>query len=313
MTAKKPTRRSATTRRPAAKTVAERSAVTPASEERAQRRAKQQALQRASRRPRAGAADSDDAGGRLFVSALARGLDVLGAFRAGDRALGNRELAERTGLPKPTISRMTHTLIQLGYLSYDPRSATYQLGARALALSYAALANLDVRKAALPIMTELAEASHLHLGLGTRERLTMLNIESCEGNALVGLRLPSGSRVPMATTALGKAYLAAIGDDERRSLFTELRKQHGEDWPKMLKSIERSTTEIARRGFCLSTGEWRKDINAVGAAIVPPAGGAVYALSFGGPAYLVSPQQLLEQHGPALAKAAKRISAALGA
>ncbi|MCD0420300.1 IclR family transcriptional regulator [Rubrivivax sp. JA1024] len=271
-----------------------------------------QSLQRAARRPRADAADRCDAGGRLFVSALARGLEVLGAFRAGDRALGNQELAERTGLPKPTISRMTHTLIQLGYLTYEARSATYQLGARALALSYAALANLDVRKAALPIMTKLAEDSQLHVGLGTRERLMMLNIESCESDALIGLRLPPGSRVPLATTSLGKAYLAMIGEDERRALLAELRDHHGAEWPKIEKSITKSMREMARQGFCVSTGEWRKDINAVGAAIVPPNGGPVYALSFGGPAYLVSQQQLIEHHGPALARAAKAISAALG-
>jgi DNA-binding IclR family transcriptional regulator len=35
-------------------------------------------------------------------------------------------------------------------------------------------------------------------------------------------------------------------------------------------------------------------------------------LSFGGPAYLVSQQQLIEHHGPALAHAARAISAALG-
>jgi len=281
-------------------------------DERAQRRAARQSLQRASRRPRIGAADSDESGGRQFVSALARGLEVLGAFRAGDRALGNSELAERTGLPKPTISRMTHTLIQLGYLTYEPRSATYQLGARALALSYAALANLDVRRAAVPVMTALAATSQLHVGLGTRERLMMLNIESCDSDALVGLRLPPGSRVPIATTSLGKAYLAAISDDERRPLLAELRAHHGADWPKIEKSIAKSASEIAKRGYCISTGEWRKDINAVGAAIVPPNGGTVYALSFGGPAYLVSHQQLVTQHGPALARAARTISAALG-
>ncbi|NEV77639.1 IclR family transcriptional regulator [Rhodopseudomonas sp. BR0C11] len=311
MAAKTTTRGPAAAKRSGGAKVAKRPPAV-SSEDRAQRRVERQSLQRASRRPRADAAERDDAGGRLFVSALARGLDVLGAFRAGDRALGNQELAERTGLPKPTISRMTHTLIQLGYLTYEPRSATYQLGARALALSYAALANLDVRKAALPIMTRLAEDSQLHVGLGTRERLMMLNIESCESDALIGLRLPPGSRVPLATTSLGKAYLATIGDDERRALLAELREHHGSDWLKIEKSITKSMREMARQGFCISTGEWRKDINAVGAAIVPPNGGPVYALSFGGPAYLVSQQQLIEHHGPALAHAARAISAALG-
>jgi DNA-binding IclR family transcriptional regulator len=41
-------------------------------------------------------------------------------------------------------------------------------------------------------------------------------------------------------------------------------------------------------------------------------GGNVYALTFGGPAYLVSQEQLEREYGPALASAAKEISASLG-
>ena len=47
---------------------------------------------------------------RQFVTALARGLEILRCFQAGDPALGNQDIAERTGLPKPTVSRLTHTL-----------------------------------------------------------------------------------------------------------------------------------------------------------------------------------------------------------
>src|SRR3984957_16150095 len=101
-----------------------------ASEERAKKKTARMLLQRATRRPRTATKNevADDAGGRLFVPALARGLEVLSAFRAGDRALGNLELAKRTELPKPTISRITHTLTQLGYLAYDTRLGTYELG-----------------------------------------------------------------------------------------------------------------------------------------------------------------------------------------
>ena len=37
---------------------------------------------------------------RKFVVALARGLDLLRAFRPGETMLGNRDFAERTGLPR---------------------------------------------------------------------------------------------------------------------------------------------------------------------------------------------------------------------
>jgi len=289
-------------------------AASAASEERAKKKSARMLLQRATRRPRTATKNevADDAGGRLFVTALARGLEVLSAFRAGDRALGNLELAKRTELPKPTISRITHTLTQLGYLAYDSRLGTYELGGRTLSLSYAALANLDVRRVARPIMEKLADAHNLHIALGTRDKLMMLNVETCEGHGLVGLRLATGSRIPIAVTAVGKAYLAAVPDSERNGILDAIRKQHGDDWPLIAQSIAASIRDVAERGFCTSAGEWRKDINAVGAPIITPSGGSIYALSVGGPAYLVSQDQLDHEYGPALAAAAKKISASLG-
>jgi DNA-binding IclR family transcriptional regulator len=283
-------------------------------DERAKKKSARLLLQRASRRPRTSEKGeaADDAGGRLFVTALARGLEVLSAFRAGDGALGNLELARRTELPKPTISRITHTLTQLGYLSYDNRLGTYELGGRTLTLSYAALANLDIRRVARPIMQNLAETHNLHIALAVRDKLMMLNVETCEGHGLVGLRLAPGSRVPIAVTAIGKAYLTAIAEDERNRIMDALRRQYGDDWSLIKRSVETSVREIEERGFCISTGEWRKDINAVGAPIAVPGGGAIYALSFGGPAYLVSQDQLEHEFGPALAAAANTIGASLG-
>ena len=285
-----------------------------AADERAKKKSARLLLQRASRRPRNPENDdaTEDSGGRLFVTALARGLEVLSAFKAGDRALGNLELAKRTALPKPTISRITHTLTQLGYLAYDGRLGTYELGGRTLTLSYAALANLDIRRVARPIMQSLAETHNLHIALAVRDKLMMLNVETCEGHGLVGLRLAPGSRVPMAITAIGKAYLTAVSDDERGRILDAIRRQHGDDWPLIKRSIETSMRDVAKHGFCVSTGEWRKDINAVGAPIAMPGGGAIYALSFGGPAYLVSQDQLDHELGPALAAAANTIGASLG-
>src|SRR5256885_13076191 len=49
-------------------------------------------------------------GDRKFVTALARGLEVLRVFTPTEGLLGNGEIAERTGLPKPTVSRLTYTL-----------------------------------------------------------------------------------------------------------------------------------------------------------------------------------------------------------
>ena len=65
-----------------------------------------------------------------FATTLAHGLSVLQAFRHGEPALSNRELADRTGLSKATISRLTTTLMQRGLLRYDASLRRYRLGPR---------------------------------------------------------------------------------------------------------------------------------------------------------------------------------------
>ena len=85
---------------------------------------------------------------RQFVAAIARGFDILHAFRAEDPILGNQELAERTTLPRATVSRLTHTITRLGYLEYLPRFGKYRLGLAAVPLGQLALANMGIRAVA---------------------------------------------------------------------------------------------------------------------------------------------------------------------
>ena len=144
---------------------------------------------------------------RHFVTALARGLELLACFRSGDKMLGNQELAERSKLPKSTVSRLTYTLTKLGYLQYDEQAGKYRLGTATLALGSAMLSRLDIRQMARPLMQELADFSHTMVSLGMRDRLSMIYVENCRSQAALTLRLDVGARIPVASTAMGRAYL----------------------------------------------------------------------------------------------------------
>jgi len=97
-----------------------------------------------------------ETGDRHFVTALARGLEVLACFTSGEVQLGNQQLAERCKLPKSTVSRLTMTLTRLGYLIQVPDTGRYRLGMATLALGTAMMSRLDVRQVARPLMQELA-------------------------------------------------------------------------------------------------------------------------------------------------------------
>lgn len=243
---------------------------------------------------------------RKFVEALARGLDVLRAFSQQGGVLGNQDLARITGLPKPTISRMTYTLTELGYLSYSSQLEKYQLDAGVLALGYAYTSNLHVRQIAKPFMEKLAMRTKVSVGLTIRERLSMIYVENCLGDDSQALRMEVGSRLPVATSAAGRAFLAGLPENERQIFMADLERVSGARWPEWKKGIEKSVAEFSENGFCSSLGEWDRTVNAVGVPLRLQ-DGRVLAINCGGPNYLINEKMALESLGPQLVHVARDI------
>lgn len=248
-----------------------------------------------------------DSSDRKFIESLARGLDVLRAFSQQGGVLGNQDLARITGLPKPTISRITYTLSQLGYLSYSKQLEKYQLDAGVLALGYAYTSNLQVRRIAKPIMETLAERVNLSVGLTIRERLTMIYVENCRGDDAQALRMDVGSSLPLHTSAAGRAYLAGLPEQERDVVLDEIKSRAGDKWPKHKTAIEQAIECYEQHGFVTSLGEWDRAVNSVGVPIRLQ-DGRVMALNCGGPTYLVSEEMAVESLGPQLLHVARDIT-----
>jgi DNA-binding IclR family transcriptional regulator len=237
---------------------------------------------------------------RHFVTALARGLELLALFRSHDKLLGNQELAERSKLPKSTVSRLTYTLTKLGYLKYVDHAGKYQLGSATLALGSAMLSRLDVRQLARPYMQELAEFSGGMVSLGLRDRLSMIYVENRRAQTALTLSLDVGSRIPIATTAMGRAYLAVVSDGERNEILEQVRELDDLAWPGTRDSILRSIDEYQRIGCCTSFGDWQKDVNAIAVGFRPDNGMAPVSINCGGPAFHLAPEFLLKEVQPRL-------------
>ena len=248
---------------------------------------------------------------RSFVVALSRGLDVLRAFHPNDGLLGNQEIAARTKLPKPTVSRLTYTLTKLGYLTPVPRFEKYQLAPAAMALGYSALANLGVRHLSEPYREQLMRETGGAVAVGGRDRLSMIYFGQSRGMT-VGVQLDVGSRVPIATTAMGRAYLWALPEEERNALLRDLKEHYGARWAKMREGIERAGETVAKHGFAISAGEWHDDIAAAGVALKLNDGTGPYAFNCGAPAFRFTEDRLRNDIGPRLVAMVRTIEAALG-
>jgi DNA-binding IclR family transcriptional regulator len=249
---------------------------------------------------------------RSFVVALSRGLDVLRAFRPNDGLLGNQEIAARTNLPKPTVSRLTYTLTKLGYLTPVARFEKYQLAPSAMALGYAALANLGVRHLSEPFREEVMRATGGAVAVGGRDRHSMIYFGQSRNGLTLNVQLDVGSRIPIATTAMGRAYIWALSNEERSALLRDLREHYGSRFARLRDGIERAGETIAKHGFAISAGEWQDDVHAVGVALRLNDGTGPYAFNCGAPAFRFTEDRLRNDIGPRLVAMVRNIEAALG-
>ena len=250
--------------------------------------------------------ENEFSGDRQFVTALHRGLEILRAFRPADiSGLGNRELAERTGLPNSTVSRLTYTLLKLGYLTYDDGTGRYKMGVPVLSLGYACLGGMKIRETAQPFMQKLADecGDGVLVALGGRDDNSMTYIACARAaKGMISLQLNVGSRISLARSAMGRAYIAGTDEAERQQIMAQIEDRYGpEDWPRIRDEIFDAQEQIRTRGFYVSLGKWQSDVHAISVPYRSMHGDTpMLAFNLGGPGYILPRERLINDLGPKL-------------
>jgi len=248
-----------------------------------------------------------------FVSAIARGFAILRCFKRNAKVLGNKEIAERTGLPKSTVARLTFTLTKLGYLEFLPALEKYALGIGALTLGQTYLAGLDVREVARPLMQELADHAGATVALGAHHGQDMVFLEICQGNQVFMMRVAVGQRVPHGMTALGRAYIAALSPEDRVKFGLDYRSRvKPDEWKRLEEVTDQAVRDYEKYGFCFSMGDWREDVYAVGVPMISNDGSKILAFSCSGPVHEMTRKRLVTEIGPRLVQLRDRVHATLG-
>ena len=252
------------------------------------------------------------------VLALERGIALLGCFEPGCGALSNGELSRRTGIPKPTLTRLTATLVSLGLLKQVRGDDRYELAAGVLSFAQAFLGGLDIRAQARPHMVELAESLGASVYLAVCEGIEMVLIETCRSSSTVlHSRLDVGSRLQIPNSALGRAYAAALEPIERKHLLDRMCAQYTKrgassraEWARLPAEFDQALEQGRAQGFCTSMGAWHPDIHSI-AVPLRSANAQLFAINCGGPAFAFSADRL-QQAGPRLLGTARAIARDIG-
>lgn len=246
---------------------------------------------------------------RDFVTALARGIQVLQCFTAEHPELGTTQIATRVGLAQSTVWRLCYTLQQVGLLVPGREADKLRAGPGVLTLGQGSVASAGIAELAYRPMKEIADRFGVAVSLAAPSRTDMVVVQRAEAPTILRLALNVGSTLAMASSALGWAYLAGVSPEERRRATARLAKALGEGWPEAERKIEEAREHHAKHGFVLNLRHYHPDVNAIGVPVVAPGRRMAMALNSGGAVSVATVEKL---RGP-IAEALKALATHLAA
>jgi hypothetical protein len=194
---------------------------------------------------------SDLAGEGDVIQVVSRAFDVLRCFEGHEARLGNLEISNRCGLPRSTVSRLTHTLTRMGQLVYLPRDQKYRIGPERGGDEHLDDEGAAAAQSDPPALAGCRRtiAGHRRLRHSPTAFIWSISNMPAQRTRSACTNRP-GSRIAMASTAAGHAYTAALDVDVGDALIHEMEREMP-DSARMLKSrIEGNRRHSARTRLC---------------------------------------------------------------
>ena len=255
--------------------------------------------------PRAGA-------GPDFIEALARGLEVIAAFRAGYGTLSLAEVAAAAGLARPTARRILLTLAELGYVRVQDGGSGvgWALTPRVLDLGVAYVRSQGLWDVARPHMQALVAHTRESCSVAQLDGSDIIYVARVAVPKIVGLSVQIGTRFPALATSLGKVLLAALPAADLEAVLAQpTRSGLVPRWQPDRDERDAALREVRARGWALTDEQLTLGIRSVAAPLRDGTGQVIASVNVNAHAAETSVERLVGEHLPLLLATAGEISA----
>ena len=241
-----------------------------------------------------------------------RAVAVLNCFTLEDPELGVREVSRKIGLSASTTGRIMSGLKDLGFLSQNPDTRTYALGAAVMAWAGVYTATLDVRNTAMPAVDQLHRETQETISLYILQGTERVCVERRESPHTVRLVTRIGRRLPLYAGSAGKVFLAFLPEARSNEIL-----DHSVLTPFTPNTIvdrdllDAELEAVRRQGYAVSTGEWQREASGIAAPVFGPRREIVAALTISGPSQRFNDAKMREYAG-VVTGAANEVSRNMG-
>jgi IclR family transcriptional regulator, pca regulon regulatory protein len=256
---------------------------------------------------------SPEARPRHMIASVEQGLAVLEVLAEHGPEMSLATLSKHMHRPKPTVWRLVHTLVRLGYVRQDAETRRFALTPRILALG-ACFDGMDLKEIAAPFLRELVERSGETVNMAVRDEDNIIYIERLKTSQIININLHVGSRLPLYNTSMGRALIAHMPEEWLRQYLSRIASDPAarpfvQGGGARLLTILR---EARQRGYAVNNEELSPGLRSVASPIWDGSGREVVAaVNIAVPSARVTLRELNSHHLPELLKTTKAISAAL--
>ncbi|MBO8170451.1 MAG: IclR family transcriptional regulator [Bacillaceae bacterium] len=218
-----------------------------------------------------------------LVKSVDRALTIIELLGQKKEGYGVTELAQKIGLHKSSVFRILSTMMHHQVVEQDPGTGKYKLGYRVLDLAFTLLDSMDLRKEALPYLTELEQETNEVVHLVVIDQGQVVYIEKLEGTQTLRMHSRVGHRAPVHCTAVGKAIMAHLPVREINRIIDEQGlPRHTESTITDREQLMAELDQVKQQGFALDLEENEPGITCIGAPIFDHQGRVVAAVSVSG-------------------------------
>ena len=246
------------------------------------------------------------------VQSVSRALSLLRLLADTEGGMRLSDLARAAGLPVSTAHRLLTTLEQQGFAQFEPASTAWHVGRDAFSIGMAYGRRRSFVAPALPMLRRLRDATRETSNLGILDDDHLVTVSQVESREIRRALSPPGQRVPVFSSAMGKAILSSWGDSDVLAL-AELA-----GLPplttKSLRTPEAALDEIRRtraRGWALDNEEFNIGMRCIAGVVWSPQGEPACAISISGAAGRLTDERL-PALGARVATAAAELTDQLG-
>jgi DNA-binding IclR family transcriptional regulator len=240
-------------------------------------------------------------------------LTLLNCFSRSQPVLTASELTRQLKLARTSVIRLLVTLEACGFVEKHPEGSGYRIGLRAFEIGTLFLAANPLSSLLIRALDELVAKTQCtaYLAILDKDDIVILNYR--EGTLPIRFIWQVGDRLPLHTTALGKAMLAHMSSAEIDAHLGDDPKLRGltEKSIRTRAALDDDIEKTRGRGWGLAREESHAGLTAVGSAILDDAGHPIAAISISCLDYPPNPKRL-NQFAAVVQKTARDVSRKIG-